>query len=372
MKPFFQRLIYGKEGPDIEKDAPEKRAFFRFWEIGWNKRFKLVGINFIYFLFDLIPTALAAAGYILAVSFYFTLARGTSVWENIENSANPYYARVMYFMGLAFTVVFYNIVPVFSAGPFRAGLTYITLSFVKREPVFLWSDFMAKSRANLKLGLKVMVIQGLLGIWDMLLIAFYLACAGKDTNMAGLLPDVLLFICAGVAAFFTVFLWAMSMYIYPMIVTFNITVKQLYKNAMIFALIKWLPNLGILILTVAMVLIPLLLINGYFSFIVTLLIYAVILQSFTSYLHNFFVYPTIKKYMIDNPKADKSKKEENAEGEDSGADEADADAAGEGANPSGGAFINGMWVSNADADSIAAEAEPEAGTEGKTGGTGEE
>ena len=353
MKPFFQRLIYGKEGPDIAKDAPEKRAFFRFWEIAWNKRFKLVGINFIYFLFDLIPSALAAAGYMLAVSFYFTLARGTSVWENIENSANPYYARVMYFMGLAFTIVFYNIVPVFSAGPFRAGLTYITMSFVKREPVFLWSDFMSKSRANMKLGIKVMIIQGLLGIWDMVLIAFYLACAGKNTNMSGLMPDLLLFICAGITAFFTAFLLAMSMYIYPMIVTFNINLRQLYKNAMIFALIKWLPNLGILILTAAAVILPLLLINGYFSFIVTLLCYAVIGQAFISFLHNFYVYPTIKKYMIDNPKADRSREDADSEASGGAAGDGGTDGDGgpgaedppeEAAAGSGGAFINGRWV----------------------------
>ena len=98
-----------------------------------------------------------------------------------------------------------------------------------------------------------------------------------------------------------------------MIVTFKLTLKQLYKNAVIFALIKWLPNLGIMLLIAAMVLLPLLLINGHFAFIVSVLLYAVIGQSFTAYLQTFFVYPTLKKYMIDNPKADKSKENGQAE-----------------------------------------------------------
>ena len=38
--------------------------------------------------------------------------------------------------------------------------------------------------------------------------------------------------------FLTALFLVMSMYIYPMIVTFRLTLKQLYKNAMLFAFIK--------------------------------------------------------------------------------------------------------------------------------------
>ena len=307
MNAFFKRIIYGKEGPDITKDEPEKRPFFKFWEIAWNKRFKLMGISFIYFICNLIPTAIAGAGYMLAVSFYYTLARGISVWTVIEQSERPAQAQVMYFMGLAFVMIFFNVIPVFSAGPFRSGLTFITRAFVKREPVFLWHDYITKTRSNLSLSIKAMLINGFFGVWDMILIAFYMACSAKDSNMAGAMPNWLLFISAAIAVFTTALLLMMSMYIYPMIVTFKLTLKQLYKNAVIFALIKWLPNLGIILLTAAMVILPLLLINGYFAFIVSLLLYAVIGLAFNSYLQAFYVYPVLKKYMIDNPKADKSR-----------------------------------------------------------------
>lgn len=320
MNAFFKRIIYGKEGPDITKDEPEKRAFFRFWEIAWNKRFKLIGINFIYFVCNLLSTAIAAAGYMLAVSFYYTLSRGISVWKAIGESEHPDQAMVMYYMGLAFVTIFMNVIPVFSAGPFRSGLTFITRAFVRREPVFLWHDYISKTRSNLGLSIKAMLINGFIGVWDMILIAFYMACSAKDSNMAGVMPNWLLFISAAIAIFTTALLLMMSMYIYPMIVTFKLTLKQLYKNAVIFALIKWLPNLGIMLLIAAMVLLPLLLINGYFAFIVSVLLYAVIGQSFTAYLQTFFVYPTLKKYMIDNPKADKSKENGQAETDGSAPD----------------------------------------------------
>ena len=75
-----------------------------------------------------------------------------------------------------------------------------------------------------------------------------------------------------------------------------------------------------------MVLLPLLVINGYFAFIVSLLLYAIIGLSFTSFLHTFYVYPIIKKYMIDNPKADRSGEgsgETSGEAADNAGDDAD-------------------------------------------------
>ena len=39
-----------KPGKGISKDAPEKRRFFLFFEIFFEKFLKLVGLNFIYFV----------------------------------------------------------------------------------------------------------------------------------------------------------------------------------------------------------------------------------------------------------------------------------------------------------------------------------
>ncbi len=351
MNAFFKRIIYGKEGPDITKDEPEKRPFFKFWEIAWNKRFKLMGISLIYFVCNLLSTALAGAGYMLAVSFYYTLTKGISVWDAIAQSERPDQAQVMYFMGLAFVIIFFNVIPVFSAGPFRSGLTFVTRAFVRREPVFLWHDYITKTRSNLSLSIKVMLINGFLGVWDMILFAFYMACSAKDSNIAGAMPNWLLFVSAAIAIFTTAMLLMMSMYIYPMIVTFKLTLKQLYKNAVIFALIKWLPNLGIILLTAAMVVLPLLLINGYFAFIVSLILYAVLGLSFNAYLQTFYVYPVLKKYMIDNPKADKSKEAgSDQDGEDHGADGSqDAGDGGEGEDGDGGRDADGDAGNEGDA-----------------------
>ena len=99
------------------------------------------------------------------------------------------------------------------------------------------------------------------------------------------------------------------MYMYPMIVTFKLTLKQLYKNAMLFAFLKWLPNLGILLLDAVIVFIPLFFINGDWSLYISLILYALITMSFIGFINMSYTYPTIKKCLIDNYKADKSKEE---------------------------------------------------------------
>jgi uncharacterized membrane protein YesL len=85
----------------------------------------------------------------------------------------------------------------------------------------------------------------------------------------------------------------MHMYIYPMLVTFKLTVKQLYKNAFVFAIIKFFPNLGILLLCIILILA-----SFYYTFIgVVLLVF--ITFSFIGLITNFYVYPSLQKYIID-------------------------------------------------------------------------
>ena len=87
-----------------------------------------------------------------------------AVKEAIAASPDPAAAQVMYFMGLAFVTIFFNVIPVFSAGPFRAGMTYVIRGFVRREPVFVWHDYITKTRSNLKLGIQAMLINGVAGV----------------------------------------------------------------------------------------------------------------------------------------------------------------------------------------------------------------
>lgn len=103
----------------------------------------------------------------------------------------------------------------------------------------------------------------------------------------------------------------MHMYIYPMLITFKLNIKQLYRNALIFAVAKFLPNLGILLLCIV-----LMLLSFYFSTFVGVLLFIFITVSLIGFIINFYVYPILKKYMIDRIKAEDEDEDEYSDTDD--------------------------------------------------------
>jgi len=268
----------------------------------WRKRFKLIGSNLLYFGFNILVTLLVVLIFYVCTSLTLTLTGTTNIssWLSEGANADTFYRIVL--LG----VMLFTSVPVFAVGPFQAGFTYLLKSYAIGEPVFVWTDFSTKTRSNKKLGLKVGLINGIIGFLLILDAVVYVAIANDTTGAYDFIPTFILFIAALVIIFgFTLFLM-MNLYIYPMVVTFHITLKQLYKNAFIFALIRWLPNFLILLADVLLIALPLFLIPGTTSFFVTGILYVFILPALIGFTNNFYVYPTIKKYMIDNPAADKS------------------------------------------------------------------
>ena len=108
----------------------------------------------------------------------------------------------------------------------------------------------------------------------------------------------------------------MNMYIYPMMITFKLKLKDIYRNALLFAVGKLPSNLLILFLVIfvhiGLPIIAVLYLGQYFliSLIVLGLLEIVLTQSFTAFMVNFNVYPKMKKYMLDvMPDAEDAEKE---------------------------------------------------------------
>lgn len=298
---IFKSDRYNKEGKGIDKNAPEKHGFLKFWEIAWFKRFKLMGINILYFIPNIIGLILAMLSFMVATSVFQSLT-GYRIEPGSE-------IEKLVMVLMCAVVLFFTVIPVFAVGPFQAGMTYILRCFTKREPCFLWSEYIGKTRSNLKLSIKASIINAFAGFFIMLDAAVYLALTSEHSKMVGLLPDWMLTISFVILLFLSSLFFIMCMYIYPMIVTFKLTLKQLYKNAMLFAFLRWLPNLGILLLNAVLVFVPLFFFGTTWGIYVILILYAVLGTAFIGFINMSFTYPTIKKCMIDNYKADKSRPE---------------------------------------------------------------
>ena len=332
---LFSSEKYTTPGKGVEKNAPQKPAFIRFFITLWSKKYKIMGLNAVFTLCNLLSVAFVPVLFACCVGLYSVVCPDTAINLDV-------YLKAMFFLTVLFTSV-----PVFTTGPSQAGLTFVLRSFVKEEPCFVWHDFLSKARSNKGLSIKVSLINGIIGTLLALNATAYMVIANPENKTyAGAIPAPVLFLFAAVIFFLSFLLIMMSLYQYHMIVTFNISLKQLYRNSFILVMVKWLPSLLIFLLHCVLVGLPVFLIPtyNYMSYVIVLILYILLYPSLIGLITNYFIYPIIKKYMIDNPSADKSV--EDADSVMDGSVSAVSENAEEKSLSRGGRFENGRWISD--------------------------
>lgn len=269
---------YNKEGAGVEKEGLQKRRFVVFFEIYTRKFWQLVKLNLLFFLFNL-PA-------FIAESYFFNWVLSQTQLD--KNLGVDFYYKVV--LGIIFLCI-----PVITVGPAQAGFTYVLRNYAREEHAWIWSDFVEHALKNFK---QSMIIS-LIDLVAVVLVVFdFKVYSGlKVSNILFTLSTVLL-------GFGFVIFIIMHMYIYPMLVTFKLSIKQIYKNAFIFSIIKLLPNLGMLLLCVV-------LIYGLFLLApVAVICFPLITLSTLGLITNFYVYPKIKAYMMDTLEQQENSPEE--------------------------------------------------------------
>lgn len=165
------RPNYNQNGPGVSKNEPKKKGFFLFWDIYFRKFWHLIQLNII-----------------------FVLA--------------------------CCTVVF--------IGPALAGMSYVLRNFSQEKHAFVWEDFLDTAKKNLKQSMLVGFINAVLFVLLGIAVWFWYSAYSQQSSLMFSLPLV---VCiAGL-----VFLLFMHYYMYLMLVTFDISIKKLYKNSLILA-----------------------------------------------------------------------------------------------------------------------------------------
>ena len=280
MSLFFNSKKFYKPGPGVEKDAPKKIAPVRFFELFGRKFWKYIELNLVYFLV-LLPIILYIYIFVYQNSVQALEAAGIvpgDIYTLLLHLAMLYFEYIpvpLQLILLAASVICY--------GPAKTGMTYVLRNFTNERHSWL-SDMFDKAKENFRQGL-------FFGIFDIIvyLVAFY--------NVAYANADGIMRIAKYLSILFFVFYGFMKRYIYQMIVTVNLSVFDIFKNAWLLAFIGIFRNVGVsvvngiiwagtvvLIVTFAMLEIPLL---------------ACLIFSFTSFLGVFATYPMIKKYLVD-------------------------------------------------------------------------
>lgn len=115
---FWSFGNYNKEGKGVEKDAPEKKRFFLFWEIYFRHFWSIAGISFIYLLscIPIVTIGPATAGYAYVMRNYSQQTHTfmlSDYWDGIKkNWKQSLLATLIFtaiFVFLAFSASFYYI-----------------------------------------------------------------------------------------------------------------------------------------------------------------------------------------------------------------------------------------------------------------------
>jgi uncharacterized membrane protein YesL len=229
MAGFFGLFDYTKEGPGVPKDAPPKARFIIFFEVLARKFWNIIKINLLFLIFNL-PAILLL---LLFAMYYNQLLLPQEILEGSGEELLGYLSGFTFPLMLIFICL-----PLITVGPAQAGMTYVLRNYSREEHAFIWGDFIEKAKTNFKQSMIVSVINTIITILVMVDIYIYMNIE-TDTILLTIASSLII-------VAFLIFMM-MSMYIYPMMVTFNLSIKQLYKNALLFAIMKFIPNLLILI-----------------------------------------------------------------------------------------------------------------------------
>lgn len=261
---------YSKPGKGISKEEAAKRNYF---EILGRHFWDLIKLNLLFVACNII---FIAAAVLLALPYLM----------NIEEVVNALINQPYVLLPIL------PFIPFMFMGPFIAGLTYVLRNWARQEHAFLISDFFEHTKKNWKQGLLLSVLSTAVTYLFLTAVLFYLK---SGVSAAFVLT---------VAAILTYVLLAMGFYTYPMLVTFDMKLAHIIKNAWLFSMAKLPQNLFILIV-IAAVHFALL----WYLPVVWVLLMALILIAWTGYTINYYTWHVINKHMMSQLETEKPEDE---------------------------------------------------------------
>lgn len=293
-----------RDGKGVEKGedtTPNLKYFFKLWG---RKFWKLISLN-LFMLVQVIPLAgclfLHFAGPKIPTQYdplYPVLlgaqtALPTSEGMTLFNSAAGLLHQTPIFNSWVYWVIggliLFHLV---TYGWQKVGTTYILRNLVRGDGVFMFSDYFYAIKRNWKQGL-VMGILDSAAIFALVFdfMYFYNTPASSFGNSVMYLVIFALIVIYGVMRFYT----------YLMMVTFDMKMGKIFKNALIFTMLGILRNLmailGILLLVGISVLAIVFLVP--LKLAVVIIIPVLCLLGFCGFMYTYAAYPVIQKYMID-------------------------------------------------------------------------
>jgi uncharacterized membrane protein YesL len=291
-----------RDGPGVEK-GEDTTPNLKFFFVSLKRKFwKLVTLNLL-MLVQIIPLLICLYAYLAGPStptLYYPLyapllgaqtALPTSESTTLFNLFSGLFSVPIYNTPVTWIIGGFLLFHVVTYGWQKVGCTYILRNLVRGDGVFIFSDFFYAIRRNLKQGF-------FMGLLDCLIIFalvfdfeyFSSAAISGFTNFMYVMIIAL------------AILWLiMRFYIYLMLVTFDMKIFKILKNALIFTALGIKRNLmavlGILLMTALCVAIVVLCVQIHFYgiIIVPFLFFLAVM----AFMYTYAAWPVIQRYMID-------------------------------------------------------------------------
>ncbi len=286
-------LRFKREKKDILKRPPGRSGIFVFFELLFRKFWGLCKANLLYVLV-MIP-AFAVTLFVVGIlsskiTAFFTpmLAEGMGIAA--VDMANEDLALSVIVLDVMFRMVLSVTFTVFlGMGPVTAGITYILRNYAREEHTWLWNDLWRMIKSNFIQSTLLWVLD--IAVFVALVVAFdfYVSLGGVGLYLV----YVLIFVA--------IMYLMMHLYVYQVMVTFRLSFKNVLKNSMLMA-IQTVPQNLLMIAVLALLHLGI----PYFglaagnittAFPLYLLMEALFLLAVSGFMTNFFIYPTVEKYI---------------------------------------------------------------------------
>lgn len=301
-------MFFKKEPPkdDLQYDPNEHGPIYRFFRSFGTHFFKLTSANMLFVVMN-IPAMLIAFAYCLvflpAINDVFVPDNFVTYVTEIGLVANADINDVgndagfqLYYLIIVFCVMFLIGSLLVTIGPLHSGIANIYKNIARDNGVFFFSDLKDGIKTNWKQSLASMFIS--LVVTALLLsgIGFYSNHFGKFGTAVSVFFTVLFFIFIIIQNF-----------VNYLIVCIELPLKKIYKNAILFFLIKLIPCVGLLLMTVVLLLVVpciLLLTTTYFAYAIAVVYYFTLAFCFCQYAFSFLANEMVNIYIL--PKTEKN------------------------------------------------------------------
>ena len=255
----FKLYDLTKDGKGVRKDEDDgKHGLVGFFKQYKRKFSRLLSVNIFMVLgnFPLAFFIMAYAGY----GAYHTMIPQNPLLYPVAYalsrlSASPLASALYAVFGLQkewprFSVVSYiliglSLLTLITFGLTNVGTTYILRNLARGDAVFMWSDFWYAIRRNYKQGVVMGILDLLISVLLVFNVRFYFY--GLNGTFFG---GILFWIAVAMLV-----LWFfMRFYIYILLITFDLKIFKIFKNALIFSIIGFKRNfmafLGLVVLVI--------------------------------------------------------------------------------------------------------------------------